>query len=184
MGHVGQGGSLCPSPLLRPGLAARRLQQPCPEVGRRGGQGGRAPHPHPSGVWGWSVPRGRAIRWVLGDFSLSGGIWPSLGRCFQFWLRVSCLDPALDITLSLPGACPGVRSQQSTCLVLNIAGLLPDFSPCFPPAGVLGLVLGLPPWCLDLLPGQPGCCWSQGARVQAFSSLSALVARPPWRWLV
>lgn len=118
-----------------------------------------------------------------GDFSLSGRIWPNLGRCFQLWLRVSCLDPTLDMMLSLPGACSGVRSQESICLVFNIAGLLPDFSPCFP-CSVLGLVLGPSPRCLDLLPRQPGCGRSRDARVQAGSSLSALVAQPAWTWVV
>lgn len=97
-----------------------------------------------------------------GDFSLSGRTWPSLGRCFQLWLKVSCLDSALDMMFSLPGACSGVRSQHSTCLVFNVAGLLPGFIPYFP-RSVLGLVLGLPPWAARVLPeqGGQGAGWQQ-----------------------
>lgn len=144
-----------------PALAARRLQQHLTEVGRRGGQGGRAPPSH-FGVWGLSVPAAGPLAGSWRDFSLSGRIWLSLGRCFQFWLRVSCLDPASDMMLSLPGVCSGVRSQQSTCLVFNIARLLLDFSPFFPHS-VLGLVLGPPPWAARVLLelGNQGAGWKQ-----------------------
>lgn len=163
VGHAGWRGSLCPSPSPRPPPPLQLAV--CSSISQRWGEGvakGVGP-PHPTLGYGASLsPAAGPLAGSWGDFSLSGRIWPSLGRCFQLWLRVSCLDPASNMMLSLPGVCSGVRSQQSTCLVFNIAGLLLDFSPCFSHS-VLGLVLGPPPWAARVLLelGGQGAGWKQ-----------------------